>query len=477
MSLLKELKKENTVLNTKGGKYYSTSYNNNLDLFSIISRYSDENKIISTFDSAYVENHDLALANLLYILDIRGGKGERRVFKTIYKHLCINYKDDALKILPYIKDLGRFDYMLEGIGTDVESETIMLIKKTLDEDLKSDSPSLLAKWLPSHRTHKKNNELAKILMKKLNLNEKEYRKTLSTLRSRINIVEKNLTDKEYDKIDFSLVPSKAMLKYVKAYNTHMKEKFETYKKSVASGDVKINTTGLYAYEIVKKAINDKEKNDDLYNLMWSNQKNFLKENKDNLLVVADTSGSMLAFNGLPLYNSVGLAIYIAERNKGMFHNHFITFSYEPEIVELKGNTLSEKIKSMKQINVLNTDIDKVFELILNTATKNKLKQEDMPSHIIIISDMEFDRGIVSSNGTNFDGWKEAFISKGFKLPQIIFWNVAGNPRGLPVTKFDEDVAMISGFSTSILDNLLSLENLSPEKMMIEVLSKYLDLLK
>ena len=476
MNLLDSLKDKDTTLNTKGGEYFSTTYDANLDLFSNITRFTDEDKIVYKFNDALRENKELALANLLYFLDIRGGKGERRIFKLIFKDLCLYNKEEALTILPFIGELGRYDYILEGIGTLIEDEVVSLIKDTLENDLKSDNPSLLAKWLPSHRSHGKNNLLAKKLAKLLGITPKEYRKTLSTLRSKINLVEKNLTNKDYEKIVFDEIPAKAMLKYNKAYNRNMPLEFEAYKENLKNNSSKINTDGLFSYEIIKKILFNSSYDEDLYNLMWEKQKDVFYGNHENILVVADTSGSMKSYGAIPYCSSVGLAIYTAERNKGFFKNHFITFSEEPVLHEIKGKSIVEKVHNMKTINAYNTDIDKVFKLLLDTSLENNLKQEDLPSHILIISDMEFDRGVYSETGTNYSGWKKAFIDAGYKLPTIIFWNVSGNGRGVPVTKFSSDVSIVSGFSTNILSNLLTLDNYSPLSMMMEKLSIYLEML-
>lgn len=476
MNLLDGIKRNNTITNTKKAEYYTTSYNSNLDVFTMLARYSDETTIIRLFQNALIENEDLALANLLYILDIRKGKGERRIFKIIYKYLCIEYPKKALRILPFINKLGRYDYILEGINTKIEKETINMIKYQLEIDINSKNPSLLAKWLPSHRTHKKNNLLAKRIIKLLNISEKEYRKTLSKLRSKINIVEKNLTNKEYEKIEFEKLPSKAILKYNKSYIKNINDKYKAYKELLIKGKSKINTTGLFSYEIIRKILINKLYDEQVLNLMWENQTNILEGNTDNLLVVADTSGSMMSYNAIPFCNSIGLALYIAERNKGFFKNHFITFSEKPTIQEIKGNTLIEKINNMQRIDAWNTDIDKVFAMLLKTSKENNLTQEDLPSKIIIISDMEFDRGIYSKEGTNFKGWKNSFQKEGYVLPTIIFWNVSCNIKGIPVTKFENDVVMISGFSTNVLTNLLTLENTTPKDIMLEQLTKYLEML-
>ncbi len=474
MNLLDGMKKNNTKINMKESEYYATTYDSNLDVFTMLTRFNNEKDVIRLFNNALNEDANLALANLLYLLDIRNGKGERRLFKIIYGSLCQNYPEYALKILPFIGELGRYDYVLVGLNTPIEKETIDLIKEQLELDKKSNTPSLLAKWLPSLRTHGVNSLLAKKLMNGLNMSEKEYRTTLSNLRNKLNLVEKNLTNRDYDNIDFSKVPSKAMIKYNASYTRNMPEKFQQYKDSVAKGEAKINTTGLFSYEIIKKIIFRQDCDTQLYDLMWKNQKEIIDSKVKNLLVVADTSCSMMSYGAIPYCTSVGLALYIAERNKGFFQNHFITFSEKPVLQEVKGNSLFEKVQNMQQINAWNTDVDKVFKLILKTAQENKLKQKELPEQILIISDMEFDRGVQSKTGTNFNGWKKSFTKAGYTLPTIIFWNVAGSTNGVPTTKFENDVAMVSGFSTNILSNLLTLDKYSPIDVMLEKLSIYLE---
>lgn len=469
MDLTTALQQNSLTLNSKGGMYYHTSYNANLDLYAGISRFNQEEQIISTFRSAYGEDRVLALANLLYILDIREGKGERRIFKTIFHNLCDFAPEDAKIILSYIGSLGRYDYILEGLGTKIEDDVIHLIKETLRSDLKSENPSLLAKWLPSHRTHGNNSQVAKVLIKKLHLCEKNYRKLLSTLRSKINIVEKNLTEKTYDNIDFEKVPTKAMLKYTEAFQRELNERFTSYKQSLIKGEAKINTNGLFCYEIINKVMNpicDRE----ILNAMWNNQKCISSGDK-NILVVADTSGSMLSYGGLPYASAIGLALYTAERNKGIFKDKFITFSSRPVLQEVRGADIFDKVKNIKHI-IDNTDIDKVFELLLKSMKDSNSTEEDLPSHILIISDMEFDDGVYSKGGTNFSGWKEAFKEAGFKLPTIVFWNVAGKTCGLPVTKHDNDCVIISGFSTNLLENIFNLEAYNPIDQMLCALEKY-----
>ena len=473
MSLTTALQQNSLIENSKGGMYHHTSYNANLDLYAGISRNDSVEKIIKVFSNAYNEDRVLALANLLYILDIREGKGERRLFKTIFAHLSYTNPDDAKIILSYISSLGRYDYILEGLYTGIENDVVDLIKTTLKSDLESNNPTLLAKWLPSHRTHGVNSNVAKYLIKKLGMSEKEYRQTLSKLRSKINIVEKNLSTKNYDKIKFEEVPTKAMLKYTETFDREINERFTEYKKSLVKGETKVNTAGLFCYEVVKKVLSY-SCDEVVLDAMWKSQKN-IETGDRNILVVADTSGSMTWDGGLPYASALGLSIYTAERNKGIFKDKFITFSSRPLLQEIKGKTIVEKVFNIKSI-CDNTDIDKVFELILKSMKDSNSTQEDLPSHIIIISDMEFDEGTYSKGGTNFDGWKKAFKKEGYELPKIIFWNVAGRTNGLPVTKNDNDVIMVSGFSTNLLEDMFDIENFNPVDQMVSALNKYIPLI-
>lgn len=475
--LLEELKRNNTISNTKGGRYYATTYSANLDIFCGISRFNPTDEIVSKFKCAIDENNELALANLLYILDIRGGKGERELFKVMFRYLCNNEKELALKILPFISEYGRWDYVLEGLNTLIDKEVVNLIKTQLEIDKSSKNPSLLAKWLPSVKNHNKINDTAIILRKKLGLKEEEYRKLVTSIRRKLKLVETNLTNKEYQSIEFDKVPTKAMLKYRNCFYGKCPKEYLEYLNSVKKGTKKINTKGLFAYEIVRNILYGTYSNEDeLYDVMWNNQKDILDKCNKNILVMADTSGSMEYPSNTPLANSIGLAIYVAERNTGIFKNHFITFSSKPVLQEIKGETITDKVKNIKCI-VENTNIDKAFKLLLETASNNNISQEEMPEFIVIISDMEFDQGVYSKDGTNFSGWKKAFETKGYKLPKVIFWNVACDTYGVPVTKFEQDVAMISGFSTNVLENLFDIESYDPVKVMLKTLDKYKILLQ
>lgn len=472
MNLLEGMLQKSTITNTKGGEYYASTYDANLDLFSGINRYTDTEKAVLQFRLAFSEDKILATANLLYFLDIRKGKGERKIFKTLFSELCNIDTQMATIVLYQIGNLGRWDYVLEALESPIQENALTLIKSQLAQDENTEHPSLLAKWLPSLRTHNKTNSKAIILANKLNISEKEYRKLLSKIRNKLNLVEHNLTNKDYDNIDFSKVPAKAMLKYRKAFENHCGERYQEYLKSANKGEVKINTNGLFCYEIIEK-IRNKSISRELANVMWEQQKDILKGNTDNMLVIADTSNSM-TWEKHVYETSIGLALYIAERNHGFFKNYFMRFDTNPALEKVSGLDIAGKVRAIRDYHGC-TNIDKVFKLILDTAEENHINQKDMPSHLIIVSDMEFDRGCYSQEGTNFIGWKRAFENKGYQLPKIIFWNVATS--GFPVTKYDNDVCMINGFSTSIFENILDLKDFTPQGAMIKSLQPYIEIIE
>lgn len=479
MSYVEELLKKSTVLNSKGGEYYHTTHSYNLDLFSGLSRSMPKETVEKMFNLAFLENKELAVANILYLLDIRNGKGERRLFKICFKWLCEYNTEYAKKVLKFIGELGRYDYILEGIGTNIEDDVIDLINKQLSSDyMNYENPSLLAKWLPTRKRVNDEYNYPKIICEKLNITREDYRHILVHIRKKLNLIETKLAQKDYN-INFEVVPTKAMLKYRKAFDRNCKEIYNEYLEKANNGETKINTKGLFAYEIVSKIYEKNVSKDDtkLFNAMWEQQKDILNGYDKNILVMADTSGSM-TWGGKPepIYSSIGLALYIAERNNGAFKDYFMTFSSRPLLQKVKGDNIVSKVKTIRSINQ-DTNIDKAFELLLNTAKENNISSEEMPTHIIILSDMEFDSGVYSKGGTNFDGWKKAFKENNYEMPKIIFWNLSNNTLGYPTTKFENDVAMISGFSTSILENLLDIENFTPENIMFKKLQIYIELLR
>lgn len=476
--MLEFLKQEANMTYTENGAVtYRSTQSQCLDLFATVGalRRESDGEITDRFLRAYAENADLAMKTLFYARDVRGGAGERRVFRTILKWLADHEPSSARKNIPYIAEYGRYDDLLALMGTACEPAMMQYIGSQLAADLaamNTDRPvSLLAKWLPS--VNASNGEAVrqgKRIARALGMNDAEYRKTLSALRAKIQIIENNLREKDYT-FDYAKQPAKAMFKYRKAFVRNDGERYAAFMGRVAEGTERLHTGTLAPYEIIKPfvggaAVGEEERR--AIDATWRAQEDFT--GGENALVVIDGSGSMYGGGEpLPAEVALSLGIYYAQRNTGKFRNHFITFSEHPRLVEIKGRDICEQVRYCRQFNeVANTNIQRVFELILNTAVKNRVSREDMPAKLYIISDMEFDWCVADGSLTNFEYAQKLFAQHGYRLPEVVFWNVASRNQQQPVRMNDAGVALVSGCSPRVF-SMLKAGILSPYAFMLEVL--------
>ncbi len=480
--MLEYLKTENNKTYTENeATTLKTTGSDVLDLFSTIgtSRYWDEKEVIDRFIRAYSEDSDLAVKLLFHARDVRGGLGERRVFRLILAWLADLAPKAVLKNMAYIPEFGRYDDLLCLLEGKCKKETIHHLKEQLDMDiqaLKNGQPvSLLAKWLPSINTsNEKAVKNAKILANAFHMTQEEYRKTLSALRKEIKLVENYLREMDYT-FDYEKVPSRAHFKYRKAFTRNDEDRYLKFITDVNVGKLTMHAGNMAPYELVEAYLNrqdtmgDKEKM--VLNTMWDSLPDYVGD--ENAIAVVDTSGSMY-WSGRPTPASVALSLgmYFAERNKGVFQNHFIEFSESPQLIEIKGKTFVDKLQYLQTFNVIaDTNLEAVFDLILDTAIKYKVDQKDLPSRLVIISDMEFNGCVKNANLTNFENAKKKFTGAGYQLPNIVFWNVASRNRQQPVTMNEEGVALVSGVSTHVFEQVMN-NNLSNEMAPEEKISPY-----
>lgn len=475
--MLEYLKNEaNRTYTENGAVTHATTYSDCLDLFATIGalRSSNEQEILKRFVRAFTEDPDLAMKTLFFARDVRGGLGERKVFRVCLQWLAHNAPDSAKKNIPFVAEFGRWDDLLSLLGTPCEKNALKLIKKQLETDLEAmdmgDETSLLAKWLPSvNASNAQTVAYAKKIARFLGMTDATYRKTLVKLRSHIRIIENSLREKDYT-FDYSKQPSKAMFKYRKAFYRNDGERYGEFLNKVARGEAQLHTGTLTPYEIIKpffcQNVSDQEAA--AIDATWNAQEDFTGD--ENALVVIDGSGSMYNYGDpMPITVALSLGIYFAERNVGSFRNHFITFSEKPQLVEIKGETILEKVRYCHNYNeVANTNIQKVFELILNAAVKNQVPQSEMPATLYIISDMEFDRCTRGADLTNFEYTRKIFAEAGYQLPKVVFWNVQSRNQQQPVTQDEQGVALVSGCSPRIF-NMLKSGILSPLGYMLDIL--------
>ena len=480
---LEDLRKEENLTYTENGALTNRSTNSYcLDLFATIGalRNAEDNEIISRFIKAYTEDRNLAMKILFFARDIRGGLGERRVFRSIWKWLSLHEAESVRKNITNVPEYGRFDDLLSLLGGPCEKDMLSFIKEQLDKDLAAlkigESVSLLAKWLPSVNTSNKDSvKTAKKLAKALGFSDTEYRKVLVSLRAEIKLMENYLREKDYS-FSYEKQPSKALYKYRLAFLRNDRERYSAFLEKAEKNPSVMNTGTLTPYDVVAPIINkDKERvaiskwDRRSMDITWKALPDYT--GAENALAVVDGSASMYWYGEyIPAAVAQSLGIYFAEHNKGCFHNHFITFSENPRLIEVKGKDIVEKLRYCMSFNeCANTDLQRTFDLILNTAIQNKAKQEEIPEKLYIISDMEFDYCANHAEMTNFECAKKKFAKYGYKLPQIVFWNVESRNLQQPVTKNEQGVALVSGASPQIF-SMLSEGILDPYSFMLETLS-------
>lgn len=476
-----------------GALTFSSSNSAVLDLFSMGGslREADDDRIYKLIDKAWRENPTDTLATMLYLRDIRGGQGEKKVFRSLLTYVYGKVATSGYDFnKPYVQSVmdELFEATIEvGSWKDITStlnpdQYVFFVKKHMN-----DESTLMFKYLPSCGGGK--DKQARKLAKLLDMSPKQYRKWLTENRKKLNLVETKMCSNEWDKIDYGKVPSQATMLYRGSFYKHDEARYREYIESLLSNKeskgVKINTATLYPYQIMDE-INVYSGDDDINNkslqAMWDNLKDYT--NGQDALVIADTSGSMA---GTPMNVATSLAIYFAERNKGLFKNEYITFSENPAFIRFKdGMSLLQKKEQMLDGPWgFNTDLVKTFQLILTTAEDNNLSAEDMPKVLYIISDMEFDCAVGAGYqgsrvvlSTTFKTIQNMFKDSKYEMPTIVFWNVDSRQENVPVKKNEHGVVLVSGCSPSTFEMVIS-RDMNPEKFMYEVIHKdrYLDFAK
>lgn len=457
-----------------GAVGYRTSGHALLDLnFAVASlRSADEDKIRDMFRDAYHEDPATAVTWLFFARDVRGGLGERRLFRICAEWLY-EYNSKVMNALvSLIPEYGRYDDWWAVLPPD---RAALAVHEQFVRDcrhMRAKEPiSLLAKWMPSVNTSSKaSRELARVFAGELGLTERNYRKKLSEMRKYLDVIERKMSADEWGEIRYESVPSRANLIYNKAFLRHDEKRRQSFLDKVNAGEAKMNAGVLFPHDIVH-SYKSKARPDDGLEAMWKSLPDTVKGN-ESTIVVADGSGSMMATVGgsgvTALEVANALAIYFAERCSGAFKDRYITFSENPKFVEFDGeNSLFDRIKTARRHNeVANTNIKAVFELILRTAVRNGMKQDDLPANILIISDMEFDmcavtserNGYLASNRPNaalFQTIANEYLAAGYKMPRLVFWNVNSRTGTIPVRENELGVALVSGFSPNICKMVMS----------------------
>jgi len=487
MNALENEVNKQTTFTENGALAYKTSGKALLDfLFGTTAlRQKDETEINREITKVYFENPLVANKFFFWERDCRGGNGERKIFRAYLKWLAENKPEVCKAVIGLVSEYGRWDDLWHLLDTPLKNDVCALVKTQLEKDIddceKGKPVSLLAKWLSSENSSsRQGRHYAKIIYTYLGLTPRQYRKTLSRMREYLDVVEVKTSANRWGEIKYETVPSQANIKYSTAFNEHDGERRKEYLESLTKGETKINANTLQPHEIVAK-YNQKDGwysfkikgYDETLEQLW---KALPVKSLDNCLVVRDGSGSMAGIhsgNVRPLDVATGLAVYMADHNHGIWKGKFITFSANPEIIDLSNceNLHDELVTTYHEDDCSNTNIEKTMMLILNTAIANHCSQDDMPKNIVIVSDMGFDYAIQRRNSDSlFDEIARRFADAGYKLPRIIFWNVAGQIKnGIPMQQNELGVVLMSGFSVQLLDMVVSGET-DPYKVVLDIIN-------
>lgn len=450
------------------------------DLFAFGGAYRSrrDEDVILLFKNAFEENAELAMKCLFWLRDCRGGQGERRFFRVCMKWLAENQLNAVRRNLEYIPEYGRWDDLYIFVDTPLEKDMFELIKRQLEKDIydvvsgtDKTGISLLAKWLKSENASaKETKRLARKTREYLGISAATYRKTLSKLRERIKVLEKLMSANRWDEIDFSKIPSKAGLVYKNAFARRdiIAKKYEVFAKDKTT---KVNAKTLYPYEIVEKALagtdlyGDWRKSDvdrAMVNKYWENLPDYLNGANCSMMCVIDTSGSM---QGTPINVAISLGLYCAERITGPFANNYISFASRPQLIKTEGIDFVDKVRRIYRTNLIdNTNLEAVFDLLLNTAKKKGVKKSDIPNTIVVISDMEIDSATSSwrntgntwtekSAATEMEEIRQKWATYDLELPRLIYWNV--DARHNTILDAGPNVSFVSGMSPIIFKQVLT----------------------
>lgn len=475
----------NVAYTENGALSYETTSSYLLDMSFMVTnlRTKSIKEVEKIFEKVFYENKLLACKFLFYLGDMRMGIGERRTFRICMKWLANNEPEIAKSLISFIPEYTRWDNLWCLLDTQIKDDITNVIKEQLLKDAENISNgnniSLIAKWLPSENSSSKETKrYATIIRKALELSPREYRKSLSKLRAKLRIVERDMSAKKWNNIDYNAVPSKANLIYNNAFLRNDESRRRDYLDKLSSGDksVKINAGVLNPVEIVRSYGMRPYDINTTYEELWKAQ---TSKTLDNIMVVRDGSESMTWSSNTsneitPWYAATGLAIYMADHNTGEWKDKFITFSAKPKLVDLSNcDSLKDKImKAYAESDYSNTNIKKVMDLVLQTAISNNMTQDDMPKAIIIVSDMQFDAYSHNMSKKLFNAISDTYKEHGYLIPRIIFWNVNDRDSGtIPMRQNEMGLVLCSGYTVNLLNLLMSNKtDPDPYKALIDILN-------
>lgn len=443
-----------------GAATFASSLDTHVDLFFRVGASRGKvAEVTQLFTRAYKENRALAIRIALWARDARGGAGEREIFRSMLQSMNA---EDQLRLAKTVVEVGRWDDL--GVLVEHGNTSVATAAAWLWREAVLAGHGLAAKWAP------RKGDLAVKLRDLWQMTPKQYRKTLVNA---TNVVEQKMCAKEWDSIEFSHVPSVAAARYNAAFFKNAPVAYGAYKAALVNGDAKINASAIFPHDVIRAAYNPygyqtAKVDTDVVDAQWNALPDFCAGNASDILVMSDVSGSMMsAVSGSvsAMHVSIALGLYVSERQTGPFKDMVLTFETNPKFHKVHGKGITARAQNLAGASWGgSTDINKAFKLILDTAVTNSVPAADMPKMLLILSDMEFN---YCGKLTNMQALRKMYEQAGYELPNVVFWNLNSRTKNVPVRHNEQGVALVSGFSPSIMKSILAAKEFTPQQIMLD----------
>ena len=473
----------NMTSTTNGDQAWKSVGSPLLDFFSGVCRKDNSlddatlTRIIELMPKCWAEDPLLTLKMLFYKRDCREGAGERKIFEIGFRYLLDNHPQHAIANIKHIPEYGSWKDIAKLLDHSAASgPAVDLFTDMLREDMTklsnvdSDNHpniSLAAKWAPTlggsvDRATGASRSIARALGMGHNWQQK-YRRALHSLREYTQVVECIMSAGDWDKIDYQKVPSLAMQRYRKVFERHSADKWKAYLEKLKGKTAKVNATQLMPHQIIRGDLND-ELTQHQWNAVVADVR--ARGTLKNAIAMCDVSGSM---TGLPMDVSIALGCLISEVSETN-RDLLISFNEQPRFFDLAGMTLRDRVSRIRREVGYNTDLFAAFREIVDRAKRLKLTPDQLPEKIILISDMQFDEADSKYGSSSYECVKKLYADAGYRVPQVVFWNVQGLSTAFPVTDGQTGVCMVSGFSQNILNSVLRGDITDPHDIMLQTLN-------
>jgi hypothetical protein len=438
----------------KGSDVYSGSGNSLLDLSVLLVRGADQQRIEPLFLQALKDNDEDAFVLAFQTRDIRGGKGERALFKMLFATALKARPQLALAVLDLVPEYGCWrDLFSMNIPQVLEMAANQLLADAKSEDKPI---SLCAKWAPREG---KDTEGAKALAavlfpeeKRLSERLKRYRKLVAGLNRRLDTTEIKMCDRKFADIEPAKVPGLCLQKHMRAFlNEDLKrsqvlrnpddkdrmdcrEHFQEHFKKAAEGKTKVNgSKTLYPHEVIKKlntltsrayqqaapvqsvvepSVDERNALVAVWNGMVADAKAL--GGLGRTIAMCDFSGSMQSSNcgDTPYWVSMAMGLLISELTSAEFKDTFLTFDSNPMWQSLPQGDIYTRMSSIGRVGQgTSTDFQKAMDLVLATLKEKRVRPSEEPKDLIVITDMAWDQAIGSDMTSHYTGHSYRHVVK------------------------------------------------------------------